>query len=218
MTRLKEWARTSCKPRCRDLSLVLCTAPVQPVSLLPSWSAQWPGNGRSILEEAVLAGSADVQCEKPDCQEWWTARDRMLWAPREWVTNDQNSQPVQPLPPQLQGQGTTWLCMLTFLLPLIKERFVRQPSKCPAAWYVWDVLHRMCSQVMWWKFWGVGHQLGWAGAQCRWSKLQAQLKEQGQGLVGLWELVTQCTAQGSGTAPALTRSLFLPEIDVLVSL
>lgn len=216
MKRLKEWARTSCKPRCRDLPPVLCTVPVQPVSLLPSWSAGWPGNEWSILEEAVLVGSADVQCSW--CQECWTARDRMLWAPREWVTNDQNSQSVQPLPPQLQGQGTTWLCTFIFLLPLIKERFVHQPSKSPAAWCVWDVLHRMCSQVMWWKFWGVGHHLGWAGAQCRWSKPQSSAERTGTGLSGAVGAGDSMYSTASGTAPALTRSLFMPEIDVLVSL
>lgn len=59
------------------------------------------------------------------------------WLSWGWVTNDQNSHSVQSSPPQLQGQGTTWLCTFTFLLSLIKEGFVHQPSKCPAAWCVW---------------------------------------------------------------------------------
>lgn len=51
------------KPRCRDLSL--CTAPMQPMCMVPilkglvAWKL-----GESILEGAVLAGSADFQCEK----------------------------------------------------------------------------------------------------------------------------------------------------------
>lgn len=61
-----EQAGMSSKPRCRDLSLVLCTAPVQAMLMLPILKSlvAW-GFGESILEGAVLAGSADFSVRNP---------------------------------------------------------------------------------------------------------------------------------------------------------
>lgn len=116
--------------------------------------------GESILEEAVLAGSAD-------CSVWETLLPVTLniegqnvvgpWLPWERVSNDRNSQSVQP--PATSAAGPRQNMAVPFnLSPVLYWRFVRQPSESPVAWRVCDVLQRKCSRVMWWKFGGVGHQ------------------------------------------------------------
>lgn len=61
-----EHSGMSSKPRCKDLSLVLCTAPLQPMLMLPilKCSVAWRF-GESILEGYRSAGSAGFSVRDP---------------------------------------------------------------------------------------------------------------------------------------------------------
>lgn len=122
--------------------------PKQDAGIFPSFFAQ---HQCSLRSRSLEVGRKHFGRGCPGWVSWFSVWDT-LWsvllnikgqnAVGEWVTNDQN-QSIQSPPPQLQGQGTAWLCTFTFLLSLIKDL-------CTS-----PVNLTMCSQVMWWRFWGV---------------------------------------------------------------